>query len=300
MSADDIVHLTEGFFVGAFGAEGMDVSSCIKDADQVFTDAHSAITDFEKKDITSIAKGLGEVADMLKGMQSAISDCKDIPADATRIVDMVKAFKSPTSFAWHVGKDLLLNGHDIYNDIDDGIKSFNSKNWNKFGQDIGHASAKLLLGEKEHLKVDVQMMVQIVEGFLKGAVQAEGLTDIEKCIQDVEGVVSDAETAIADFEKKDLSDIVAGFKALADLVGKVKSGMSDCGHLSDDLHKLETIVAVYTNLPAFAWHVGYDLLVNGVDIYHDIDSAISNFKSSNWEQFGENIGDASAKVFLGA
>jgi hypothetical protein len=143
-------------------------------------------------------------------------------------------------------------------------------------------------------------MVQIVEGFLKGAVQAEGLTDIEKCIQDAEGVVSDAETAIADFEKKDLNDIVAGFKALADLVTKVKSGMSDCGHLSGDLHKLETIVATFTNLPAFAWHVGSDLLVNGVDIYNDIDHAITNFKSSNWEQFGENVGDASAKVFLGA
>jgi hypothetical protein len=144
------------------------------------------------------------------------------------------------------------------------------------------------------------MMVQIVEGFLKGAVEAEGLTDIEKCIQDAEGVVQDAETAITDFEKKDLNDIVSGFKALADLVTKVKAGMQDCGHLSDDMHKLETIIATYSSLPAFAWHVGKSLLVNGVEIYNDINSAITDYRASNWEKFGEDIGDASAKVFLGA
>jgi hypothetical protein len=41
-------------------------------------------------------------------------------------------------------------------------------------------------------------------------------------------------------------------------------------------------------------------LVNGVDIYRDINSGITNYEAKNWEQFGENIGDASAKIFLGA
>jgi hypothetical protein len=237
MSPFDMANLVEGFMKGAFDAEGMDVSSCITDADQIFTDGKAAITDFEKKDISSISKGLGEVADMIKAIQSSMTACATVPADIKKMEDMVKAFKSPSSFAWHVGKDLLLNGVDIYHDIDAGIKDYNSQSWNNFGHDIGHASAKLLLGKPEEKKVsvDVQMMVQIVEGFLKGAVQAEGLTDIEKCIQDAEGVVSDVETAVTDFKKKDLSDIVAGFKALADMVGKVKSAMSDCGHLSGDM-----------------------------------------------------------------
>jgi hypothetical protein len=130
-------------------------------------------------------------------------------------------------------------------------------------------------------------MVQIVEGFLKGAVEAEGLTDIEHCIQDAEGVISDATTAVKYFEKKDLNDIVKGFKSLADMIKVVKQGMQDCGHLTNDLAKLEKIVATYTSLPAFAWHVGKSLLVNGVEIYHDIDSGIKDFKAKNWEKFGE-------------
>lgn len=294
---------------------------------------------------------------MIKIVQNSMSDCGHVTSDIAKMADMVKSYNSPTSFAWHVGKDLLVNGVDIYHDIDNGIKDFKSSSWNSFGKDVGNASAKLLLGSIEltddedmcnalpesgchankacswckaaavpsachsvengkrlpagaftcdnialpkPVDINVQMMVQIVEGFLKGAVQAEGLTDIEHCIQDAEAVVQDAETAIADFEKKDVSSIIAGFKAVADLVSKVKAGMSDCGHLTDDMHKLETIIATYTSLPAFAWHVGKSLLVNGVDIYNDINSGITDFKASNWEKFGEDIGDASAKVFLGA
>ena len=357
-----VVDIVEGFLLGAFDAEGMtNIDQCVSDADAVVRDATAAIMDFEQKDISHIEQGLGKVADMLKTIAAGMKDCGQLPDDIKKIESMVTAFSSPQAFAWHIGKDLLVNGVDIYHDIDNGIKDYNSQSWKSFGQDIGNASAKILLGsaqlelelnddedtcnalnesgchankacswckaaavpsachsvengkklppgpftcdnlsEEEPVKVDVQMMVQIVEGFLKGAVEAEGLTDIEKCIQDAEGVIQDAETAVTDFEKKDLQDIVAGFKAVADLVNKVKQGMQDCGHLQNDIKKLETIVATYTNLPAFAWHVGKSLLVNGVEIYHDINSAITNYRASNWEQFGENVGDASAKVFLGA
>jgi hypothetical protein len=118
-------------------------------------------------------------------------------------------------------------------------------------------------------------MVKFVEGFLLGALDAEGFTDIEKCIKDVETVVSDAKTAVTDFEKKDVKDIINGFKAVADLVKTVKAGMSDCGHLKADLAKLEAIISDYSTLPSFAWHVGKDLIVNGVDIYRDINDSIS-------------------------
>jgi hypothetical protein len=354
-----MVQIVEGFLEGAFAAEGFtDIDKCIKDAETVVSDAKDAIADFEKKDISDISAGLAKVADMIKVIAAGMTDCGHLQMDVKKMADMVAAFSTPQAFAWHVGKDLLVNGVDIYHDIDSGIKDFKSQSWNSFGKDIGNASAKLLLGSielgddedmcnalpesgchantscswckaaavpsachsvangkrlpagaftcdnisepKPEVSVDVKMMVQIVEGFLKGAVQAEGLTDIEKCIQDAEGVVKDAETAITDFEKKDVSDIINGFKALADLVSKVKAGMSDCGHLSGDMQKLETIIATFTSLPAFAWHVGQSLLVNGIDIYRDINAGITDYRASNWEKFGEDIGEASAKIFLGS
>jgi hypothetical protein len=142
--------------------------------------------------------------------------------------------------------------------------------------------------------------VKFTEGFLLGALDAEGFTDIEKCIKDAELLYVDAKIAVADFEKKDLKDIISGFKDVAQMIGVIKAGMTDCGHLKEDAEKLEKMVSIYSTLPSFAWHVGKDLIVNRRDIYNEISSAITDYKGGNWENFGKDIGEASAKVFLGA
>lgn len=56
----------------------------------------------------------------------------------------------------------------------------------------------------------------------------------------------------------------------------------------------------FTDPKAFAFHIGKDILVNGVDIYNDIENADSNWEHEKYEQFGENIGDALAKIIVGA
>jgi len=37
---------------------------------------------------------------------------------------MVEVFSSPESFAYHVGKDLLLNGVSIFKEIEDSIDAY--------------------------------------------------------------------------------------------------------------------------------------------------------------------------------
>jgi hypothetical protein len=52
--------------------------------------------------------------------------------------------------------------------------------------------------------------ILLTEGFLLGAIDAEGFTDIEKCIGDGEHIVQDAEKAFTDFKSKDIKDIADG------------------------------------------------------------------------------------------
>lgn len=58
------------------------------------------------------------------------------------------------------------------------------------------------------------MMVDIVEGFLQGALETEGFTDVEKCVKDAETVLSDVEVAVTDFKKEDIEGVAAGIKEL--------------------------------------------------------------------------------------
>lgn len=65
---------------------------------------------------------------------------------------MVKTFDSPLSFAYHVGKDILVNGVQIYGDINDAITQYNNKAYEPFGEDVGKALALTLLGMDEMQK----------------------------------------------------------------------------------------------------------------------------------------------------
>lgn len=75
-----------------------------------------------------------------------MSDCSHLKADWEKLAKMASIFESPTSFAYHVGKDLMINGKDIFAEVEDSITQYSSGNWEKFGEDIGEAAAKTILG----------------------------------------------------------------------------------------------------------------------------------------------------------
>jgi hypothetical protein len=79
-----------------------------------------------------------------------------------------------------------------------------------------------------------QKALEITEGFIMGALDAEGFDDINKCIQDAEALGTDAEHAYTDFKKEDAAGVIAGLKDLADGIKVIKAGMTDCSHLEAD------------------------------------------------------------------
>jgi hypothetical protein len=40
----------------------------------------------------------------------------------------------------------LVNGVDIFDEIADSVEMYKQENWSKFGEDIGEAAAKIILG----------------------------------------------------------------------------------------------------------------------------------------------------------
>jgi len=97
---------------GALNAEGFDqdIQRCVSDAKDVFTDAELAVQDFKAGGANNVIKGLKDVAEILKVVKSGMADCSAIKADWERLADMEAVFSNPTNFAYHVGKDLLVNG----------------------------------------------------------------------------------------------------------------------------------------------------------------------------------------------
>ena len=144
------------------------------------------------------------------------------------------------------------------------------------------------------------MVEEIVTGVLKGAINAEGFNDIAKCMNDVTVVIGDASNAVADFKKGGASNVIEGLKQVADLLKNVKVSMADCTATKGDWARLEAMAKVIDSPTNFAYHVGKDLLINGQDIFGDIEGAITDYDSQKWEAFGEEVGRAAAKTILGA
>jgi len=48
------------------------------------------------------------------------------------------------------------------------------------------------------------------------------------CISDIEGALNDAKAALADFQKGDTADIMAGIKEVGDMVSLVNKARTDC------------------------------------------------------------------------
>ena len=151
----------------------------------------------------------------------------------------------------------------------------------------------------DNLKLDIIELEQIVDGVLRGATNAEGFNDIAKCVTDLENVLGDANTAVKDFKAGGATNVVAGLKAMGDLIKQVQAGMQDCSSTQADWARLKAMAEVISSPTSFVYHVGKDLLINGQEIYGEINTAITDYDKQDWEGFGFNVGKAAAKTILG-
>ena len=125
-----------------------------------------------------------------------MEDCAKTKEDWTRFLDMISIFNSPVSFAYHVGKDLLVNGKDIYADINSAVSEYKSQDWYHFGYHSGNAAAKTFLGAEEQ-KVKV---AQVIEGMYKPFNLKINVLALLECIGDEDKAALVLDAAVQQFE----------------------------------------------------------------------------------------------------
>lgn len=69
-----------------------------------------SVEDFIKEDAKDVAEGLKKLGEALQKLPDAMIQCKSAVSDAEALINAFKQFTSPVSFAYHVGKDLMVNG----------------------------------------------------------------------------------------------------------------------------------------------------------------------------------------------
>ena len=69
--------------------------------------------------------------------------------EAPKLLKALEALKNPKEFAFHVGKDLMVNHADIFRDVSASIDDYHAQKWENCGKDTGAALSKLLVGTNE-------------------------------------------------------------------------------------------------------------------------------------------------------
>ena len=58
-------------------------------------------------------EGLKDLYDLIFAIKGGLSKCETVPGDMEKIAEILASFSNPATLAWHIGKDLVLNGVNI-------------------------------------------------------------------------------------------------------------------------------------------------------------------------------------------
>ena len=277
----------EGFMDGVFGTvEG--AVKCIRDLKRLGGEVETTVSDLKSHKYIGAIREVGTIAGELG---SDLNDCKSGSQEAEDLYQQLETIyngASAWSVAFEVGKNVLVNGVDIYHDITGTIDSYDSHDYFTMGQDIGNGVKLAALGTSvgEFSEADAE---KFVTGFLEGAIG--GVDFPLKCLRDVKRLVKEVKTTVSDFEGH---KYVSGIKEVATIAGELGSDLQDCeGAEQEGKDAADALIKLFHEESGWkvAFTVGKNVLVNGVDVYHDITGAISDYNSSNWENYGKDIGD---------
>jgi len=148
-----IVVVLEGVLEGFGLTKDVDhMRGCINETETEVHLVHKAVDLLIKKDAQDVIDGLAALGTALDGLPKAISNCstaaQDVKDEAPRLLKALETLKHPVDVAYNVGKELIINHADIFQQIGSAIDSYQHQQWEAFGKHTGEALAELLVGKK--------------------------------------------------------------------------------------------------------------------------------------------------------
>jgi len=209
---------------------------------------------------------------------------------------MIKVFSSPTSFAYHVGKDLMVNGKDIFGEIESAVTDYESANWEDFGYQVGEAAAKTILGEEPVVTMPGAASVQTTE-ILRGVIEAYGghfsLDALLACVHDEDQalLILDAafEELSAAVSQKSVSDLIGGVIATVAGLQQLKAGLPTCEQIDTttwDYDGFSNTFEMMKNPVAFFKPLAEDVTIHGLPILVETVEAVKAMEKRDYYSYG--------------
>merc|ERR1711871_498245 len=139
------VDVFEGVLEGFF-SNFKDLKACANDTVSAYDDINNAASLIKQETPSSVLQGIKDLGEALKALKDGLVDCKAAAGEIESFIKGFEQFTNPASFVFHVGKDLIVNGKDIYQEITQAVSLWQSQSYLDSGEQIGKALFKLVVG----------------------------------------------------------------------------------------------------------------------------------------------------------
>ncbi|KAG9395425.1 hypothetical protein J8273_2992 [Carpediemonas membranifera] len=251
-----------------------DLETCESDFDSAFTQFKNGVASAKAEQWSATIK---DFSNGLQEVSNGISDC--------HIEQLAELFDQEAS---HIKGSkvsevegvikILIGGLDLFDDIDDSYKAFEKGNYKDFGYDLGNVvSALRSIG-------CTSRGCKFAEGILSAV--GEAIVDFAPCASTLEQAMTAFEQGVKYIEEEKWDAALKSFNVgLEDVASASKTCLIP--HLEDDLNNFAKLFKLGKTEGVTG---DLKLLVAGINIFEDLQSAAANFKNGDYAAFGQTLG----------
>jgi len=301
VTAQDLPDIFAGILKGIGAQTGYpEIAQCIDLSSEVAQNITAGSAEIVTGNYQQVLQGIITIAQTLQVLPTAVQLCQGAEQDAVLLWNAIQQYKTPKSFIWNAGKNLLVNGVDVYNELANASVNYKAGNWYYYGYDLGLMLATIVWGNNVTVSGnDAANVLNFAYGFIVGVGDQENWPEIKNCIDTSEEIAVLLRQAYNNFTKETPSSVLAGIVALGEAAQIVPNAIQECNATVKDLKAIIAAIKAFQSPASFFYHVGVSLLLNGREILHDINNAVNAYKAGNFYNFGYYTGKAAAVLILG-
>ena len=139
--------------------------------------------------------------------------------------------------------------------------------------------------------IDLAGTEQFVAGLIFGLVGKNDLSEIQTCLTGAQTLETEITTAITDFQKKDVQDIIAGIEQVGLIINQLPSDLINCKNIQGDLKRIQTWAQIFTKPTTLVETVTKNMLQHYTYVLGDIVRADGEWNNKQYYQVGDDVAD---------
>jgi len=295
----NILDFTKGFLEGVGSSSIFDnITACLTDTEDFATEVDQGIDDIKTKQPDEVKKGIALLGQAAKMVPDAIQLCKVADADLDKLIKEVESFQSPESFLYYVGKSLLINHVEVIDEVENAINGYDAQNYTGFGYWVGKTMDTIFINQQNMVKDTKQEILDFTEGFLEGVGSDSIFNNITACLNYTDDFATEVDEGVKDIKTRQPDNVKKGIALLGQAAQMVPNAIQLCKVADADFDNLVKEIESFKNPKQFLYYVGKSLLINHVEVIHEMENAINGYNAQNYTGFGYWVGKTMDTIFV--